>query len=79
MLRQFLHIILCLNVIGVGVYGLCLDGGGSNRGFVSRILNDKIFFINPFSITGCGALFIWYCMTPMQKNMRNQLLTSNGC
>ena len=78
MLRQFLHIILCLNVIMVEVYGLCLDGGGSNRGFVTRILNDKNIFINPFSITVCGLLFVWYCMTHMQQNMRNQLLTSDG-
>ena len=77
MLRQFLHIIMCLDVIGVEVYGLCLDGGGSNRGFVSRILSNAKFFSNPFSTTKSRPLFVWYCMTHMQKNMRNQLLTSD--
>ena len=78
MLRQFLHILLCLDVIGMEVYDLCLDGGGSNRGFVSKILNNTKFFTNPFSSTKCSSLFVWYCMTHMQKNMRNQLLTSDG-
>ena len=56
MLRQFLHILFCLNVIGVEVYGLCLDGGGSNRGFVSRILYRQQFFHQFDQIYDLGGL-----------------------
>ena len=41
--RQFDHVTLCCESIGLMVYGLVMDAGGNNAKFASRLRNGKTF------------------------------------
>ena len=84
-LRQFLHVVMCLSMIDITVCGLSLDAGGNNARLVRYLLRGEnhvingwlpvVLFLNFFSPIKC-PIFIWYCTTHMLKSCRNQLMAS---
>jgi hypothetical protein len=76
--------------IGVKIYGIVCDAGGSNRGFfkllrdglklvlvgVERVETGYLTFINPYDTSRRIAIF--NCSTHNLKNVRNALLESDS-
>ena len=86
-LRQFLHVTMCLSLIQIIVYGVAMDASGLNTRFARYLLHDKNKVVNgniqqTYGINVLlGALYkiyVWFCSTHNVKNVRNQLLASSG-
>ena len=89
LLSQMMHVVCGYEKIGVKIYGIVCDAGGSNRGLfkllrdglklvlvgVERVTPGYVKFKNPFDPTRQIAFF--NCSTHNLKNMRNALLDSD--
>jgi hypothetical protein len=90
LLSQMIHVVCGYEMIGVKIYGLVCDAGGSNRGLfkllreglklelvgVDRVAPGYVTFINPYDPSRTIALF--NCSTHNVKNVRNALLESDS-
>jgi hypothetical protein len=89
LLSQMTHVVCGYEKIGVKIYGIVCDAGGSNRGLfkllrdglklvlfgVERVAPGYVKFINPYDPSRDIAIF--NCSTHNLKNMRNALLESD--
>jgi hypothetical protein len=89
LLSQMMHVVCGYETIGVKIYGIVCDAGGSNRGLfkllrnalklglvgVERVPPGYLKFINPYDPTREIAIF--NCSTHNLKNVRNALLESD--
>ena len=87
MLRQFLHVVMCLSMIDIHVAGVLLDAAGNNRRFVRCLLNGENKVVDGWIVRcSCDNVFLgsphqiyaWFCSTHNLKSLRNQLLSSDG-
>ena len=83
--QQFMDVLTVYENVGVEIYGLVCDGGGSNESFLHSIVEnfdldvdlpkeDSLSFINPLDIK--RRIYIWSCGTHSQKALRNNLYRS---
>ena len=80
MLRQFLHVSMCLALVDVTVCGITLDASGNNRRFVRNLLLGHNTVVDGWlTHTFCHnvffeietLIFIWFCCTHNLKSVRN--------
>ena len=86
-LRQFIHVNMCLTLVNVKVCGITLDASGNNRRFVRYLLrgDNKVFgalmmqtYCRNVFFSPLNYIFIWFCCTHNLKSVRNQLTASSG-
>jgi hypothetical protein len=89
LLSQMIHVVCGYEKIGVKIYGIVCDAGGSNRGLfkllreglkpvlagVERVAPEHLMFKNPHDPSRRIAIF--NCSTHNLKNVRNALLESD--
>ena len=87
MIRQLLHILMCLSLVHINITSIVFDAGGNNRRLHQLLMHGKTQVENgrlerisfPKMFLGAGhPIFVWYCSTRNLKSCRNQLLTSSG-
>ena len=85
--QQFMDVLTVYENVGVEIYGLVCDGGGSNESFLHSIVEnfnldvelpdeDSLSFVNPLDKK--RRIYIWSCGTHSQKALRNNLYRSRN-
>ena len=85
LIRQYIDVVSCYELIGIKIYGMVSDGGGGNTKFFKLIseyqplqgiwINEKCLrTLNP--VDPCRYIYIWSCSTHSLKALRNTLYRS---